>query len=301
MNSHLGVLLNPLRENIKDFHRDVRTQNAEFKGQMEQFVRIHKNLSSSTDSLTRAMRGDVKSQGHWGEMILEKILEASGLREGEEYILHGKGLGLRSEEGGLLKPDAIVLLPENRCLVVDAKVSLKHYAEHEDALNNNDPQAAQVAKQKHSEAVLNHVKALSERDYTQAKLRTPDFVYMFMPNDGSLVLATQTYRDLSERAWKLRVIPVSPTTLLSCLQITASIWRVERQNTNAQEIARQAGALYDKVVGFVDDIKDIGNALGKASTAQEDALSKLSQGKGNLIGRVEKLKELGVPAKKSLN
>ena len=254
----LDAQLKPFEKELKELSQNTRLLGHTSDIYRQQLEKICNSLSSETKNLTQALRGDVKTQGDWGEMILERILEASGLRQGEEYILQGKGLGLHSQQGGALRPDAVVLLPEKRCLVIDAKVSLKHYAMYQDAVNNNDPAAIQTARENHAASVQSHVKNLAARDYTQADLHTPQFVFMFMPNESAYILAQQAVPQLFEQTWEKQVVLVSPTILLVALRMTASIWQLERQNANAQEIARQASNLYDKFVDFVDDVKLIG-------------------------------------------
>ncbi len=296
----LDAQLKPFEKELKELSQNTRLLGHTSEIYRQQLEKICNSLSSETKNLTQALRGDVKTQGDWGEIILERILEASGLRQGEEYILQGKGLGLHSQQGGVLRPDAVVLLPEKRCLVIDAKVSLKHYARYQDAVNNNDPAAIQAAREKHAASVQNHVKDLAARDYTQADLHTPQFVFMFMPNEGAYILAQQAVPQLFEQTWEKQVVLVSPTILLVALRMTASIWQLERQNANAQEIARQASSLYDKFVDFVDDVKLIGSMLSKASQVQERAWKRLEGGRGNLIAQAEKLRHLGASPKKRL-
>jgi DNA recombination protein RmuC len=294
----IGDLLNPFREKLGEFHKMVgeafSTQGKEqysLKNEIEKIARMN-------DGLTKALRGDVKAQGNWGEVMLERILEESGLRRDEDYIVQAADMGLSGVDGARLRPDVIVRLPENKHIIIDAKVSLVAYDRY-------CSEAEEVMQDTHLKDFLKsikaHVNALEQKRYQNIeKLGTPDFVLMFMPIEGAYSLAIQHDRELHSYAWGRKIVLVCPATLFATLRTIASLWRIESQNRNAQEIARQGGALYDKFVGFIEDMQGIGKQAARLQDAYDQAMRKLSTGAGNLIGRVEKLKQLGATASKSL-
>jgi DNA recombination protein RmuC len=241
----------------------------------------------------------VKTQGDWGEMILTRILEASGLREGHEFALQGEGFDLRSEAGTKIRPDAVLLLPGDRHLIVDAKVSLVAYDRY---LRAEDPAEQEVCQNELVRSVKAHVDGLKNRHYQkQASLSSPDFVVLFMPLEPAYALALQSDADLFQYAWDRHVVVTTPTTLMATLWIIANIWQQEHQTANALEIARQGGALYDKFVGFVDSLGNLGRLLERSQDAYNQAFNQLKSGRGNLITRAENLRSLGVNASKSLD
>lgn len=294
----IGDLLTPLRDRLGEFQKKIddsfTTQGKEqhtLKTEIEKIARMN-------DSLTRALRGDAKAQGNWGEVMLERILEESGLRHGEDYILQAGELGLKGAEGNHLRPDVIVRLPENKHIVVDAKVSLVAYERY-------CAEANEFAREPHLKDFLKSVKAhingLEQKRYQDIeKLGTPDFVLLFMPIEGAYSLAMQSDQELHSYAWGKKIVLVCPSTLFATLRTVASLWRMEMQNQNAQEIARQGGALYDKFVGFIEDMDGIGSQMKRLQGNYDQAMNKLSTGTGNLVNRVEKLKQLGAKTSKSL-
>lgn len=300
---NLQNLLAPLRERLMEFQKKVddsfgaqAKEQLSLKREIEHIIAANTRMTEQTESLTRALRGDTKAQGNWGEVILEKILEESGLRKDHDYILQGSGLGLRHAEDSTRRvmPDAIINLPENKHIIVDAKVSLTHYERY---IATGDD----AALKDFLSSVRTHVKGLEERRYQDAdKLGTPDFVLMFMPIEGAYSLAVQQDVALHSYAWDKKIVIVCPSTLFATLKTIASVWRLEMQNRNAEEIARQGGNLYDKVVAFVGDMQDLGRKIAAAQGTFDEAFKKLSTGKGNIIRRTEELRALGVKSAKAM-
>lgn len=303
----LSQILGPLRERLQEFQKKVddsfgvqAKEQFSLKREIENIIAVNQKMTVQTESLTKALTGDVKVQGSWGEVVLEKILDMSGLRKDIDYIVQGADLKLKHADGGgsHLKPDVIVMLPEERHIIVDSKVSLTSYerfcaaaTEAEKALCVRDFTASIKA----------HVQGLEQRRYQDTeKLGTPDFVLMFMPIEGAYALAMHEDSSLYSYAWEKRVAIVCPSTLFISLRTIASLWRIELQNRNALEIARQGGNLYDKVVGFVEDMQDLGAKIGMAQRTYDDAFKKLSSGTGNIVKRTEDLKALGLKTSKNL-
>ncbi len=300
---NIGELINPLKERIERFEKRVEdTYEKGRKDQLElhdEFKKIY-NLSVQLDkdakNLTKALKSDSKQQGNWGEVVLERILEESGLIKGQEYLIQESG---ENEEGRVIRPDVIIQLPQDKFLIVDSKVSLTAYQEY---VSLEDKEARERALKRHMDSVKKHVKELSEKNYATIKGKnTPDFVLMFMPIEPAFAAAIQADHSLFNYAWERRVVIVSPTTLLATLRTIESIWRQEKQTRNALEIARQAGSLYDKFVGFTEDLDKIGTHLDKTQRSYQEARKKLSEGRGNLVGQVEKLKTMGAKAQKSID
>ena len=255
-------------------------------------------MTETTSNLTMALRGDVKAQGNWGQEVLARILEASGLREGEEYIAQGKGLDLVDSEDKRAQPDVIVNLPDNKHIIVDSKVSLTYY---DQLIVEQDQDKKKSLLNELVSSIYKHVDGLSGKKYQHLdELLTPDFVLMFVPIEGAFSIALQADKELHSYAWNKSVVIVSPTTLMATLRTVSSIWKIERQSRNAQVIATESGLLYDKFVGFISDMQEIGDKLKGTQQAYDGAMNKLSNGRGNLIGKVEKLKELGAKTFKNL-
>ena len=303
---HLHEILHPLKKDLTGFKEHIDKSFGEqhkeqfaLKREIENIVRVSSEMKFQTESLSKALRGDVKAQGNWGEIILERILEASGLRKGEEYVPQAAGMGLKHpEDGRTQKPDMIIKLPEGKHAIIDAKVSLTAYerfcAEEDDA-------AKTLHLTQYLQSIKAHVKGLEERRYQDtAGLDTPEYVLMFMPIEGAYALAMQMDQDLHAHAWERKIIIVCPSTLFAILKIISSMWKIERQNKNAHEIARRGGLLYDKVEGFARDMLAMGRALDQAQGAYSGALDKLSKGRGNVLSQIEDLKKLGAKASKAL-
>jgi DNA recombination protein RmuC len=300
--ANLDSLLKPLGERLKEFQDRVEeTYDKESKQRFSLQTEIHKlveaNARMSVDALNlaNALKGDAKTQGAWGEVVLERVLEASGLQKGREYDLQ---VSLEAADGGKARPDVIIRLPEAKHVVVDSKVSLTAYEAYCSA---EDDFAKKRELARHIESLRAHVRTLADKNYQSLYgIRTPDFVLMFVPVEPAFALALREKQDLFEDAFNRNVMIVSPTTLLISLRTIASIWRYEYQNRNAQELVRQCTALYEKFVGFVADLEDIGKRLKAAQTSYDDAYGKLAAGRGNLIRQVERIRELGLKPVKPL-
>lgn len=294
----IGDLLTPLRERLGEFQKKIDDSfSAQGKEQHSLKSEIEK-IVLQTDSLTKALRGDVKAQGNWGEVMLERILEESGLRRGEDYTLQGEGLGLMNAEGGRLQPDVIVNLPDNKHIIIDAKVSLTSYERY---CGEADETARAIQVKEFIRSIKAHVNGLESKHYQNIeKINSPDFVLMFLPIEGAYSLALQEDRGLHQYAWGKRIVLVCPTTLFATLRTIASIWKMEQQNKNTLEISRQGGALYDKFHDLIKDLESIEIHISRLHSVYESAMNKLKTGRGNLIGQVEKLKTLGAKASKSL-
>ena len=300
--TNLGALLDPLKLKITEFQAKIednyvkegkdRTALGE---QVRQLMDLNQHLSEDAKNLTRALRGSSKAQGTWGEWILEKVLEGSGLRKDEEYVVQSSHT---REDGTRALPDVILHLPEGRSLVIDSKVSLVAYEEF--AVTENEAERAAAGK-RHMESIRGHIKGLSGKNYqTLYSLNSLDFVLLFVPIEPAFMLAIASDRDLFMDAWNRNVLLVSPSTLLFVVRTVAHLWRQEAQSRNAQEIAKRGAELYDKFVGFIEDMNSLGNRLKQAQGTFDDANNKLSNGRGNLVGQAQKLRQLGVKPSKSL-
>ncbi|WP_207421706.1 DNA recombination protein RmuC [Desertivirga brevis] len=299
---NLDLILNPLKENIKAFEDKVeKVYKAEsdernvLKGEITKLMELNRQISQEAHNLTRALKTDTKKQGNWGELILDRVLEASGLIKGENFT---KQTSYTDQEGARLLPDVIINLPDNKHLVIDSKVSLLAY---ERLVNCDDDFLRNQHLNDHILSIKNHIKNLSSKNYNSlSAINSPDFVLLFIPIESSFAVAIQHDIELFEFSWSRRVVMVTPSTLLATLKTIASIWKQEQQTQNAIEIASKAGALYDKFVGFINDLKRVGESIEKAQSSYSDAFSKLSSGSGNLIGRVENLRKLGAKSSKKL-
>ena len=298
----LDLLLNPLQEKIASFEKKVELSQKEsfgmhsaLKQQIEGLEKLNQQMSKEATNLANALKGDSKVQGDWGEVQLEVILEKAGLSNGIHYSTQG---GYRDENGNLKKPDFIINLPENKHLIIDSKVSLKAYEEYYSSENEE----IKVEKiKKHILSIKKHIKELSEKQYTELYgINTPDYVLMFVPIEAALLIALNDNKKLYLDAFDKNVVLVSTSTLLATLSTISSIWKQEEQKRNVMEIARQAGALYDKFEGFISDLMGIGKKLEAAKSDYSSAMNKLVEGRGNLINSVEKIKKLGIKTKKSL-
>jgi DNA recombination protein RmuC len=301
--TNLDNILNPLKEKIKDFEEKVErsyklesTERISLKEQVKLLVDQNKELSTEASNLTRALKGDVKKQGNWGEVILERILERSGLVKDQEYKTQ---VSSTNEDGRRLQPDVIVYLPDSKHIVIDAKVSLVAY---EAMVNCTDDDEREKCILQHIASVKSHIKILGEKNYQlTSNIDSPDFVLLFMPIESSFSTAIQADNELYNFAWDRKIVMVSPTTLLATLRTIASIWKQERQTKNALEIAEQGGKLYDKFVAFIDDLTEVGKKMDSAKANYVEAMKKLSEGRGNLVGSAEKLKVLGAKSAKNIS
>ncbi|ASZ10409.1 DNA recombination protein RmuC [Chitinophaga pendula] len=294
-------VLQPLSEKIESFRSSVQqslvsetAQRAALHNELQRLLQLNQTLTQEANNLTNALKADTKKQGNWGEMVLERVLQASGLEKGIHYSTQESG---RDEAGNLKRPDLLLQLPDNRQLIIDSKVSLKAYEQYCHASTDVERQQALKA---HLQSVKNHVDELSRKQYPLLYNNTTDFVLLFIPIEPAYGLAVLHQDDLYDYAFRRRVIMVSVPALLATLRIIDSMWRLEHQNKNAEEIVRQGTALYDKFVGFVDDMRAIGIQLGRSQEAYDSAMNKLSSGKGNLISRTENMRRLGLDNKKEI-
>ena len=300
--ANLGLLLDPLRTKITEFQRRVEEAYVQegkdrttLSEQLRQLLELNQMLSEDAKNLSSALKGSSKTQGTWGDLVLERILEASGLRPGDEYVAQG---GLIAADGERHHPDVVINLPESRHLVVDSKVSLVAYERFASAATDSE---RQFALRQHLDSIRGHLKALSEKKYeTTYALHSLDFVLMFVPIEAAFMLAVTNDRDLYMDAWQHNVLLVSPSTLLFVVRTVAHLWRQEAQSRNAREIAGRGGELYDKLVAFVEDLRTVGERLKSAQSAYAFAEQKLYRGKGNAIRQAEMLRDLGVKPKKQI-
>lgn len=299
----LSTLLQPFRDQLGDFrkrvdevHQSETKDRASLLAQMQHLQSASESLNQEAGNLAKALKGDKKLQGNWGELVLERVLEDSGLRLNEDYLLQP---ARRSPAGDLKRPDAIVRLPDNKDVIVDSKVSLNAY---ERALLATDEEIRHAALSEHVGNLRNHVKRLAAQDYSDlSDVRSLDFVLMFVPIESAFALAMEHDPKLFTDAFTQRVVLVSPSTLMLCLRIIHNLWRFENQDRNAQEIARRAGALYDKLRGLVQDIDLLGKQLQSLHGTYDAISVKLVSGRGNLVGQAERFRELGAAVKKPID
>ncbi|MCC6840542.1 MAG: DNA recombination protein RmuC [Flavobacteriales bacterium] len=299
----LKLLLNPFGEKIKEFQEQVRQaydkegkERFLLKSEVAKLVEQNQRLSQDADNLTRALKGDRQSQGAWGEMILEKLLEDAGLVKGQEYTMQES---TTQADGTRLRPDAVIHLPEDKHLVVDSKVSLVHYEQY---CNTTDEAEQARLLRLHTESMRTHAKGLGEKAYTKLYgLNNVDFVLMFVPVEPAFLLALRERPQIFQEAYDRQVVMVSHSTLMATLRTVHGLWKNERITRNHLEIADRAGKLYDKFNGFTEDLIKVGHQLKLVKGAYDEAMGKLSEGPGNLVRQVEKLKELGAKANKGIN
>lgn len=298
----LSATLTPLKEHVGHFERELKAvhkatvdDRAALKAEIQQLSKRSEEVSKEALALTRALKSDQQRQGAWGEMVLEGILERSGLREGEEYETQAHRT---SSEGGRLRPDVVVRIPGGKSLVIDSKVSLVAYT---DAVNAEADVDAEIARKRHIASLRSHINDLSAKRYQFAEAASVDYVIMFVPIEGALSEALRQDGALTEYALERHITIATPTTLMMALRTVAHVWAVERRNQNAEEIARRAGLLYDKVAGFVSSMDQVGSRLRQASSSYDAAIGQLSRGTGNLLWQVETLKTLGAKTSKSLS
>jgi DNA recombination protein RmuC len=298
---NLDQILKPLNDKIKDFEKRVEEtydkeskQRYSLENEIKKLFEANIQITKDATNLTNALKGQTKTQGNWGEFILESILEKSGLEKGREYFVQAS---ITAETGRRFQPDILVQLPENKTIVIDSKVSLVAYEKY----CSDDDNEKTSALRDHILSIKNHIKELSAKNYQNLyQIQSLDFVLMFMPVEPAFSLAVQYEPGIFNEAFEKNIVIVSPSTLLATLRTIASIWRQENQNKNALEIARQSGALYDKFVGFVDDLVNIGNKIDVAKGSYTDAMKKLNEGSGNLVSRTERIRKLGAKTTKSL-
>ena len=299
---NIGEILNPLKEKLGEFEKKVNDaydkelrDKVSLREEVKKLYELNTKISDDANNLTKALKGDSKKQGNWGEFVLEKILERSGLTKGIEFEMQ---VSVKSDEGKRYQPDVVVFLPEKKHIIIDAKVSLTAY---ERLVNANEEEERKRYMNEHILSIRRHIKELSEKNYQSAKdMNSPDFVLLFIPIESSFGVAVQADQQLFNDAWANKIVIVSPSTLLATLQTISSIWKQENQTRNAMEIAKQGGALYDKFVGFVNDLEKIGKNVHQVQESYDEAMKKLSTGSGNLINKAESIRKLGVKTSKRL-
>lgn len=305
--NQLGEILTPFKsdlENLKKTIHDCYTGEVSevksLRDTIKDLTELNTTIGREAKELTMALRGNSKVQGDWGEMLLKQLLEKSGLEEGVNYVLQATenedGTKIKSEEGGQLRPDAIFYLPEGKSLIIDSKVSLTAYTDYVNATVEEQP----VALASHLRSVKQHIDELARKEYPKYVKNAADFVMMFVPNEGAYLAALNADKDLWESAYNRHIVIISPTHLISVLKLMYQLWMRDKQTKNALKIADETGKLYDKFVNFVGDLEDIGKHLDKANLVYEEAFKKFSTGKGNLLSRVEGIRELGVKTAKRL-
>lgn len=300
--SRLSEILKPFNEKIQGFERKVEDtyqkslkDQTDLQAELKKLQDLNVKISQDANNLTRALKGDVKKQGNWGEMILDKILERSGLRKGVEYDTQ---VSLESDDGRRIQPDVIVSLPDEKHIIIDAKVSLIAY---EKLANTEDEELRKQYLKEHIVSLRKHVKELSDKNYSNARgINSPDFVLMFVPVEASFSIAVQEDQEIFNEAWASRIVIVSPTTLLATLMTITSIWKQENQTRNALDIADEGAKLYDKMIGMIEDFAKIGDQLDKAKDMHNQTMKKAKTGTGNIVTRIEKMKSLGLKTKKQL-
>jgi len=298
----LNELLNPLKDQILRFEQKVEETNKEnirgnasLREQLSMLKDMNQQITQEAKNLTEALKGQSKTQGNWGEFILENILEKSGLVKGREYVVQES---LTAESGKRFQPDVIIKLPENKSIVIDSKVSLVGY---EKFISQEEEHQKQLGLREHINSIRSHIKNLNSKNYQNLyQLESLDFVLMFMPVEPAFALAVQNDQTIFNDAFEMNIVIVSPSTLLATLRTISSIWRQEKQNRNALEIAKQSGDMLDKFTSFVDDLLIVGKGLISVKDNYDKAMNKLTDGRGNLINRAEKIKQLGAKASKSL-
>lgn len=299
---NLQLLLEPFKDRLKEFEKKVddvyaneRTERGTLRGELNKLMDLNQRMSAETQSLTRALKGDVKTQGTWGELLLENILERSGLRKGEEYLVQDTH---RDADGNVVRPDIIVKLPDGKHIIVDSKMSLLSY---EEASRAETPESKDKWSRDFVLSLKRHIDGLSAKKYHALEsLGSPDFVILFIPLEPAFAMAFQLKPEIFTDSWDKNIALVSPTTLLTTLRTVSALWRQDRQEKNALEIADRGGKLYDKFVAFVKDVEDLGKQIQRTQEAHESLVKKLHEGNGNLITQVEKLRELGAKTEKKL-
>ena len=300
--AQLSVILAPFREKLDIFgqrvqetHEKGQRERIELKTEVTKLVEQNEKLKNEANQLTKALRGDVKMQGNWGEMVLERLLERTGLTKGQEYSVQES---ITAEDGKRYQPDVVLHLPENKHIIVDSKVSLVAY---ERFVNAETPEEQAIALKEHLQSFRQHIRGLSDKNYQNLYGVSLDFVILFVPIEGAYSVALQAEPGLYQEAFDKNIALVSATSLWSTLRTVGTLWRQERQNANVQEIIRQASDLYDKFVGFSEELVKVGNQMDTAKRTYENSMKMLIEGKGNLVRRSESLRLLGLKNSKSVH
>lgn len=299
---NLNDILKPLNDKIKDFEKKVEEtydkeaqQRFSLKEEVKRLAELNQQISREASNLTKALKGEAKSQGMWGEIILESILEKSGLVKGREYFIQES---FKNNEDKRLQPDVVLKYPGDRSIIIDSKVSLTAYERY---VSEDDEKKKEFGLKEHLVSVRKHIQELNVKNYQDMyQLNTLDFVMMFLPIEPAYMLAIQADPEIWQYAYDKRILLISPTNLIAALKMVVSLWRQEYQNKNAIEIARRSGELYDKFVGLMEDLIDIGNKLKQTQKSYEASMNKLTSGKGSLVKKAQDLKELGIKTKKDI-
>lgn len=298
----INRILQPFKEKIEQLNKVIDQQRTEgFKQHydlamtIKNLAELNKSLGEEAAALTKALKGDNKAQGNWGEVVLERVLELAGLTKEQEFKIQDT---LQSDDGTIYRPDVIVYLPEGKHIIIDSKVSLLAWDRF---INSTDDTARTIALNEHIDSIKRHLKNLGEKSYSsKGSLNTPDFVILFMPIESAWITALQNAPTLFATAWEQKVVITGPATLLATLRTVSSVWKLQQQQQNAREIARQAGLLYDKLASFTDELQRIGESIDKSKSRWQTAWNALSIGRGNLLSRAERLKLLGVESRRQV-
>lgn len=301
--SNISEILNPLKEKIEKFEKKVEESseknlkwNSALKEQLNHLKELNTQITKDAENLTKALKGDSKTQGNWGEMQLEALLQKAGLEKDTHYF---KEQNFKNEEGNNQRPDFIVKLPDDKSMIIDSKVSLTAYSNY---FESEDEKEQERFLKAHLDSINNHIRSLSEKKYASLyQINQPDYIMMFLANEPALTLALKNDHDLYNRALDKKILLVSTTTLLASLLSVAHIWKQDSQSKNAEKIAKQAGDMYDKFVGFLEDLKVMGVNLDRAKDHYEKAMNKLVEGKGNLVKRSEDLRKLSIKNTKEID
>lgn len=302
----LSDILSPFKEKVFELQNKIEKVYADesrerfaLKNELNKIIEAGQKMTLETSNLTKALKGDVKMQGNWGEFILDKVLSVAGLREGEEYIKQGQSINLKDEYGLAQRPDVIIALPEGKHLIIDAKVSLISY---ERIINASNAEEKELATKQFLTSLYQHIDDLaSKRYHHNEKLLSPDFTIMFIPIEGAFAFSMTTESELFSYAWSKSIVVAGPVNLLTTLKTVGSLWRQDRQNKHVLTIAQEAGKLYDKMVSFTEDMQKIGDQIDRAKSFYDQAINKLSQGKGNVVSRMLSLKEMGIKHSKDFS
>jgi len=284
-------------QKVEQTHKESIDYHAALRQQIIGLKELNNQMSKETLNLTKALKGDSKTQGNWGELVLERVLEKSGLEKGREYEME-KSFAVDEESRQRLRPDVIIHLPDGKKMIIDSKVSLTHYEQY---INADDDSEKEIFLKQHIQSLNRHVEQLSAKRYEELyQIESPDFVLLFVPIEPAFAVAINNDNQLYNKAFEKNIVIVTPSTLLATLRTIDSMWNNEKQQQNAIEIARQAGALYDKFAGLIEDLMQVGKRMDDAKKEYGNAMNKLVEGKGNLINRVENLKQLGIKSQKNL-